>query len=103
LALLHVQTKLSGLREKRITEAIFVVQGGVIPGESEQIRELIQKEFGSGQNIYVADFTEFLNDHLMIFGEGGRKAFLSFVGEELDARKADVGHRQRWRDLLSAI
>lgn len=103
LALLHVQVKLAALREKQITEAIFVVQGGTVPAERDQIMALIQKEFGSGQNIYVVDFMAFLENHLVVFGEEGRRQFLRFVGEELDQRNADVSHRQRWRDRLVAI
>jgi hypothetical protein len=103
IALLHVQVKLPALREKGITEAIFVVQGTPAPDEKEQIAALIQKEFGSGQNIYIAEFIQFLENHLIVFGEKGRRRFLQLVGEELDARKADVAHRQRWRDLLSSI
>ena len=103
LALLHVQVKLTKLREKGITEAIFVVQGGTVLEDREQVQLLIQKEFGSGQNIYVAEFMPFLENHLIIFGETGRRTFLKMVGAELDARNADVSHRQRWRDLLIAM
>ena len=103
LALLHVQSKLPALREKGIAEAIFIVQGSTVPADRAQIETLIQKEFGSGQNIYVVDFSTFLADHLVVFGEDGRRRFLQLVGAELDARKADVKHRQRWRDLLLAI
>jgi hypothetical protein len=103
LALLHIQDKLPSLREKGITEAVFVVQGGLTPNEHDQIIALIQKEFGSGQNIYVAEFMPFLDNHLMLFGENGRRKFLQLICEELDSRKADVSHRQRWRDMLAGI
>ncbi|MGD0140028.1 MAG: restriction endonuclease, SacI family [Tepidisphaeraceae bacterium] len=103
LALLHVQVKLSMLREKGITEAIFIVQGGTVPSDLAEIMALIDKEFGSGQNIYVADFMRFLENHLIVFGEDGRRKFLQFVGNELDAQNADIGHRRLWRDLLAAI
>jgi len=103
LTLLHIQSKLPRLREKGITEAIFVVQGGSSLSDREQILSLIQKEFGSGQNLYVAEFMAFLDNHLIVFGEDGRRQFLQLVGRELDQRKADISHRQRWRDILAAI
>jgi hypothetical protein len=103
LSILHIQDKLPGLREKGITEAVFVVQGGVTQDEAEQINAVIQKEFSSGQNIYVAEFFPFVENHLILFGENGRRRFLQLVCEELDIRNADVSHRQRWRDILAAI
>lgn len=45
----------------------------------------------------------FLEEHLVLFGEDGRRRFLQLVSAELDARKADIIHRQKWRDLLAQI
>jgi len=103
LALLHVQVKLPRLRDKAIKEAIFITQGGIVEAEKAEVLGLMQKEFSSGQNIYRADFYSFMENQLMLFGEKGRRDFLKYVGEELDKYKADVAHRQRWRDLLVAI
>jgi hypothetical protein len=103
LTLHHAQDKLPALRSKRIREMIFLVQGGVIASDRESIDALIAKEFATGQNIYVSEFTDFLAVSLIQTGEAGRREFLEQVGHQLDESKADVSHRARWSALLSGI
>ena len=103
LSLQQVQDKLSTIRQKQIEEAIFLVDGGIVPADETAINNLIRKEFSSGQNIYVADFSVFLDQHLILFGERGRRRYLTLVGEQLDAERADLSHRQAWRDMLASI
>ncbi len=82
---------------------IYLVKGGVAPGDQKGVSDLIQKEFATGQNLYVAEFNEFLEVSLIQIGEEGRRAFLVNIGRELDERKADLPHRIVWRDLLASM
>jgi hypothetical protein len=103
LTLHHAQDKLPALRSKGIREMIFLVQGGVIANDRENIDTLIAKEFATGQNIYVSEFADFLTVSLIQTGEAGRREFLEQVGRQLDESKADVSHRARWSVLLSSM
>jgi len=103
LALRHMTDKLPTVREKGITEVLFLVQGGAAIADLENIGILQRKEFATGQNLYVSEFEPFLRTCLILFQESGRRAFLQAIGEELEAKNADLSHRQKWRDLLAAI
>lgn len=103
LAIRHAQDKIPAIREKGITETLFLVSDGVEPSDDSAMKELIERQFASGQNIYVADFISFLEKHMMMLGEAGRRRFLILVGEELETRRSDVVHRKEWRDLLAKI
>ncbi|HMO86703.1 MAG TPA: hypothetical protein PKC18_17470 [Lacipirellulaceae bacterium] len=75
-------------------ELLFLIQGGKAPADTADIDALIVREFVTGQNIYVAEWTTFLSSCLVIFAEEGRRELL---------RKLDISHRRRWADLLAAI
>ena len=102
LTLRQITDKLPAVRAKGIAEVLFLIQGGIESGEKEVVRDTQRKEFAAGQNLYVTDFREFLNSCLILLGERGRRMFLQSVGDELDAKRADLTHRQKWRDLLIA-
>ena len=103
LTLRHVQDKLTGVRERGIRELLFLVQGGVEHEDQESIRESIDREFNVGQNIYVCEFDAFLECCLVLFGEGGRREFFLNAGKSLDGLRADIAHREAWRDLLNRL
>ncbi len=103
LTVRHVQDKLPAVREKEIRETIFLVRGGVETNEQAAVDGLIDREYSAGQNLYVGEFGDFLRVCLTLFGESPRRLFLRKIGEELDADKADLAHRQTWRDLLQDI
>lgn len=103
LVIRHVQDKLPAIRAKGIDELIFLVQNGVTATDADAVNELIAQQFATGQNIYVCEFKSFISAILVLFGGEGRRQFLKAIGEELDERKADLKHRQAWRDLLGAI
>jgi len=103
LTLRHTQDKLPPMREKGIRELLFLVQQGVVPEEREAISALIEQEFVSGQNVYVCEFSSFLESCLVLFGESGRRSFLKRVGEELERQRVDLSHRQKWSTLLRQV
>ena len=101
LKLIDTQSKLPAIREKGIGELLFLVQGGIMPKETDAVSHLIQREFITGQNVYVTEFSNFLESCLVLFGEIGRVSLLRQIGDELNQRKADISHRRQWAGLLS--
>ena len=98
----QVQDKIPGLRERKVSEAFFVASQSPPRNESTEIRDLIESEFASGQNIYVADLRSLCRAFLALFGETGRRDFLEAVGHELD-RFSEIHHRRAWADALSKL
>ena len=72
---------------------------GIVPKESEAIRNLLRNEFAAGQNIYVLVFDTFLESILVLVGEEGRRSFLKHVGRQLD-EFGELADRQEWSELL---
>lgn len=103
LALRQLQDKLPSVRQKGIRELLFVIQGSILDAESNEITETINREFTTGQNVYVVEWERFLGSCLVLFGEAGRREFLQSIGTELDRQKADIVHRRKWASLLSSI
>lgn len=60
-------------------------------------------EMCSAQNIYVCEFDAFLECCLVLFGESGRREFFLNTGKSLDGLRADIAHREAWRDLLNRL
>jgi hypothetical protein len=103
LTLRQIQDKLPSVREKGVRELLFVVQGGVIDQDTDDVRKTIEQQFITGQNLYVTEWTVFLSSCLVQFGELGRREFLSSIGTVLDKYNADIIHRRKWAELLGAI
>ena len=100
LTLTHVQDKLKNARAKGVRELLFVVQQSVSEAEQSGIGKLMEREFASGQNIYVLDLSRLAEGLLALLGEAGRTRFLREVGRNLDEYALQVHHRRRWAELL---
>ncbi len=98
----QVEDKLSLMREQQIREAFFLSSIGKQTQDETRLDELIEKEFNSGQNIYVLRMDRFLDSMLSLFGEVGRTQFLHAVGVQLDTYGRLVD-RQAWAELLRAV
>lgn len=98
----QVEDKIPGLRENRIAEAFFVAGKSVATEDEQALRELIAREFVSGQNLYVTELEPLARVLLAMIGEAGRREFLERVGRELDAF-SDIHHRRAWAALLSGV
>jgi hypothetical protein len=103
LTISQMKGKIRTIREKQVSEIFFIAQRGVVQGEKDQILGLIDREFVSGQNIYVTDLISLGRATLALLGERGRKDFLREVGNHLEAYKSDISHRRAWATLLGSI
>lgn len=103
LTISQLRSKIPNFRESQISEIFFVAQPGVAPGDEEDVASLIDHEFISGHNIYVADLISLCRVVLALLGEQGRKDFLREVGVQLDKYHSDISHRRAWADLLGSI
>jgi len=103
ITLRHVESSLPRIRRKGIREFIFLVRGGVASKDRVRVEHLVDRNFNTGQNLYLCDFETFMRDCLVLFGEEGRGMMFRYVGEELDQTRADMAHRQTWCNLLSSI
>lgn len=100
----HIAAKLPDIRSKRVSEILYIAQQGIYQENQEKIEQLIQREFVSGQNIYVfEDVLDFSSSILALVGEDGRRKFLENVGKNLDTYRAAIQHRRDWANLLSYI
>lgn len=103
LTLTQIDTKLDLTRSQKISEVLFLVEGGIEKEEREVVENRILSEFTSGQNIYISDFLSFSLGILILLGEKGRVLFLSFIGEELDETSSAIVHRKAWASLLKSV
>lgn len=103
LTLNEVRGKTAKIRAKGLSEFMFLLTKGILNEDKEAIFDCIQKEFSSGQNIYLLSFQTFVSDMLALLGESGRKKFLMKVGETLDKYGSEIEHRRAWAELLSKI
>lgn len=103
LTISQMRGKIRTIREKQVSEIFFIAQRGVAQDDKGQIRELIDKEFVSGQNIYITDMISLGQATLALLGDAGRKDFLREVGNHLESYKSDINHRRAWATLLASI
>ncbi len=101
LTINQIRGKLPSMRAKRVAEILFIAQRGIADGEEGDVATLIEKEFVSGQNIYVFESMNLTQSFLAILGENGRRVFLELVAQELDTYRSDITHRRAWANLLS--
>ncbi len=103
LTLNEVRGKTGKIRAKGLSEFMFLLTKGIFKEDKKAIFNCVQKEFSSGQNIYLLSFQTFVSDMLALLGEGGRNKFLMKVGETLDKYGSEIQHRRAWAELLSKI
>ena len=101
LTVSQMMGKVADVREKQVSELFFVAQQGV--EDPEQVASLVEREFASGQNIYVMSLTKLAEVSLALIGEEGRREFLIEVGSHLDEHRSDITHRRVWAELLASV
>lgn len=100
----HIESKLPDMRSKRVSEILYIAQQGIHAKSRKKIEKLIEKEFVSGQNIYIfEDVLTFSSSILALLGEDGRRKFLENIGLNLDKYEAAIQHKTDWANLLSQI
>lgn len=102
LTITQLKDKVPGLRESGVTEAIFIAGEGSAAGDADEIQEVIDREYVSGQNIYVTELIPLCRVLLTLVGEKGRRKFLTAVAEQLDEH-SELVHRREWANLLQAV
>lgn len=102
LRLDHVRDKLPFMREKRVRELLFLVRGGRVPENIEELDDLQREQFISGQNLYWCEFDRLLATVATLIGENGRRRLLERIGGALDEYGV-LADRESWRDTLSSI
>lgn len=100
LTVSQVNDKIPDLRTSGISEIFFVAQQGVASADEEAVREVKQREFIAGHNLYIVDLTSLAGSTLALIGEAGRRDYLIQVGQHLNAYRSDIRHRKAWADLL---
>jgi hypothetical protein len=98
----QLRTKLRTIREKQVSEIFFVAQGRV-PTEEAEVEALIDREFTSGQNVYVTDIAKLSATVLAILGEDGRREFLMETANQLETYRSEITHRRAWATILQTI
>lgn len=100
LTLRAIGDRMPSIRRRGVREFIFLLQGDVVASDASSVAELTARQFATGQNLYVCRLEPFMESCLALLGEPGRRGFLAAVGEQLDETRADLVHRQAWRDAL---
>ncbi len=103
LTLTQLDSKMDLARARKISEILFIAEGGIEHSKTDQSEKRIRDEFTSGQNIYVSNFIDFSAGILILFGEKGRVQFLSEIGQELDRTGSSIVHRRAWANLLKSV
>jgi len=99
----QIRGKVPAIRERKISEVLFIAQRGIASEDAEQIGQLIQNEFVIGHNYYVIDFISLAHVILTLIGESGRRDFLTQVGNQLDSYDSEISSKRAWAHLLSEI
>ncbi len=102
LELREVHGKLDSIRERGITELLYLMRGGVTPADREAFAQIQEHQFRSGHSIYACEFDDFLRVTLILLGESGRRDLLLAVGAAID-EYGDLSDRESWRDRLAEL
>lgn len=95
--------KLHKSRSRGVSELLFLAQKGILKTDESEVLKFIEREFSSGQNIYILPLSAFASSLLVLLGEAGRKEFLVNVSNMLDKYGSAIQHRRAWAKLLSEI
>lgn len=101
LELQDIETAIGKARRSSVTEVLFATT--VSTSDQPPIVERIEREFALGINVYRIAIENLLRSTLSIAGESSRIQFLTFVGEELNDRVTQPGHKLAWQSLLKGL
>lgn len=102
LTLNDVKSAILKARQSEIREFLFDSPQS-LSAEGAEIKELIEKTWASGTNLYRLSITELLQVSLTLTGEEGRKDFLHNLGEQLNRYNTQPSNRLRWKVLLESL
>ena len=99
----QLRAKLRTMRERQVSEIFFVATQGAVPAERSAVESLIEREFASGQNVYVTDLERLSRTTLALIGEEGRRDFLKETSAQLEKYRSDIKHRRAWASILEKL
>ncbi|SHK64337.1 restriction endonuclease, SacI family [Alicyclobacillus tolerans] len=94
-----LEDKIATTRLARVEELLFLIRSEPIV-ESQEVYERAQREFASGQNIYLLHVDVFMEQILSLIGEDGRLLLIEKVGNALEEFRLDFKDRKDWADIL---
>ena len=103
LNLTQFKSTIESARTNKITEILFIAEKGIVEKEKTELKDRVNKEFTSGQNVYIEDFYSFATGILVLLGESGRVKYLNNIGPELDRVNSNISLRKKWAELLRKI
>ncbi len=95
-----LEDKISTSRLNEVKELLFLIRSNQLV-DSDDVMKRGRKEFGSGLNVYMVAFAEFIRSVLVLMGEKGRNRFLITIGHSLEQLRVDFVDRKEWAELLS--
>lgn len=102
VTLTDVRSAISKARRCSLKELLFNAPS-FEHSEEPEIRELLDRTWASGTNLYRLSIGELIRVSLSLAGEEGRICFLQKVGEHLDRYNTQPVNRQRWKELLESL
>ena len=96
-----VDVAIGKARRSSITEILFATVAP--PSREESIESRTEREFALGINVYQTSIGALLRASLSIAGEPSRVQFLTLIGEELNDRVTQPGHKLAWQRLLQSL
>lgn len=98
----QIRAKMRTIRQRQVAEIFFIAQG-TSETEQTEVHGLVDKEFTSGNNIYITDFISLSRAALSLAGENGRRQFLEETSRQLEKHQSDIVHRRAWATLLASV
>jgi len=99
----QLKAKVRTIREREVSEIFFVATEGTVASEEPALRSLVEREFASGQNIYVTNLHRLSRTALALVGEKGRRNFLIETSKQLEEYRSDIIHPQAWSSILEKL
>ncbi|AUW92644.1 hypothetical protein BXT84_00645 [Sulfobacillus thermotolerans] len=97
-----LEDKITTTRVAHIKELLFLIRSEPIV-ENNAVIERAQREFLSGQNIYLIHVDIFIQQVLTLVGEDGRLLFLGEIGKALEEFRLDFKDRNDYANILVRI
>jgi len=95
-----LEDRITSSRIAKVKELLFLVRATPLI-DNVDVEKRAQREFGSGQNVYLFEAVNFYTQILGIVGEPGRLTFIIQVGKALDDLQLDFRDRKEWAKLLA--
>lgn len=102
LTVREVEDTLRAARNRGIAEIIYLIRGGVSPEVVGNYKQLKERQFAAGHNVYEIEFEALLRACLILFGEPGRLVLLEAIGTRVDAH-CELVDRRAWEYELQQV